>query len=104
MLKAVSWYMLYNCVCVCVYACARVCVCVRVCVCAYACVRVCASQSAIFLQLVCCLVTLLTAQDQSVWGEGYTQRVFQMLLNYTVHPKPKVCHEVYRPAVLQLLM
>ncbi len=23
--------------------------------------------------------------------DSYTQRIFQLLLNYTIHPKPKVC-------------
>lgn len=37
-----------------------------------------------------CLTVLLGAQVGSIWSESNTQRVFQLLLNYTVHPKPKV--------------
>ena len=44
----------------------------------------------VFPQLVKCLTSLLGAQVGTVWSESSTQRVFQLLLNYTVHPKPKV--------------
>lgn len=44
----------------------------------------------LFLQLVTCQITLLCAQDKSVWSNSYTQRIFQILLNFTIHPKPRV--------------
>ncbi len=36
-------------------------------------------------------MSLVTAQDPAVWRDSYTERIFQLLLNYTIHPKPKVC-------------
>ena len=44
------------------------------------------------LQLVTSLTSLLSAQEGSIWSDGHTQKVFQMLLNYTVHPKPRVTY------------
>lgn len=44
----------------------------------------------LFSQLVTSLTSLLSAQEGSIWSDGYTQKVFQTLLNYTVHPKPRV--------------
>ena len=41
-------------------------------------------------RLIHCLTILLGAQVSSIWNESHTQRVYQLLLNYTVHPKPKV--------------
>jgi ribosomal RNA-processing protein 12 len=46
--------------------------------------------TALLKSLVGCLTTLLGAQPASVWAEGYTQKVFQMLLNFCIHPKPRV--------------
>ena len=42
------------------------------------------------LQLVRILTLLLEAQATSVWTDSYTQKIFQMILNFTIHPKPKV--------------
>lgn len=36
------------------------------------------------------MTSLLGAQVGAIWSESSTQRVFQLLLNYTVHPKPTV--------------
>ena len=35
------------------------------------------------------------AQPEGAWSESYLQRVFQLLLNFTVHAKPKVSTQVY---------
>lgn len=48
------------------------------------------NSTSLLKSLVSCLSTLLEAQGQSTWTEGYTQRVFQLLLNYTIHPKPRL--------------
>ena len=49
-----------------------------------------------------CLTALLGAQDASVWADEYTLKVFQLLLNYTLHPKPKVqqAHHTRRQILL----
>lgn len=41
-------------------------------------------------QLVRILALLLEAQATSVWTDSYSQKVYQMILNFTIHPKPKV--------------
>jgi len=46
--------------------------------------------TALLKSLVSCLVVVLGAQNTSVWSDAYTHKVFQMLLNYTLHPKPKL--------------
>ena len=40
--------------------------------------------------LVACLSTVLGAQPEGAWSESYLQRVFLLLLNFTVHAKPKL--------------
>ena len=50
--------------------------------------------SCVHAQLVTSLTSLLSAQEGSIWSDGYTQKVFQTLLNYTVHPKPRVTNFV----------
>ena len=42
------------------------------------------------LQLVCDLALLLEAQPLTVWNDSHCLRVFQIILSFTVHPKPKV--------------
>ena len=37
-----------------------------------------------------CLSGLLRAQDQSAWGDSSTTNIFQSLLTFTVHKKPRV--------------
>ena len=44
----------------------------------------------LFSQLVRALALLLEAQPPAVWSDSHCQKVFQYILNFTVHPKPKV--------------
>ena len=62
------------------------------CVPAFLCEICCDVLYACMAQLVTSLTSLLSAQEGSIWSDGYTQKVFQTLLNYTVHPKPRVCN------------
>lgn len=42
------------------------------------------------LQLLQALTLLLGAQPVGIWSDSHCQRVFQTVLNFTVHPKPRV--------------
>ena len=46
--------------------------------------------SAVLFQLITCVTLLLAAQPSSVWSDGYVQTMLQTVINFTVHPKPKV--------------
>ena len=49
--------------------------------------------SSSLVQLVKALAMLLGAQPAAVWCGSHCQKVFQSLLNFTIHPKPKVGSE-----------
>lgn len=40
-----------------------------------------------------CLSVLLRAQEYAVWGDSSTMRVFESVLAFALHSKPKVCSE-----------
>lgn len=47
------------------------------------------------LQLVLALSLLLEAQPVSTWSDSHCQKVFQTILNFTIHPKPRVWMSVF---------
>merc|ERR1711962_126480 len=49
-----------------------------------------AGRASLMTALLQCLSASLVAQDAAVWSEASTQHTFQILLTFTVHPKPKV--------------
>jgi ribosomal RNA-processing protein 12 len=53
-------------------------------------------------QLVRALGLLLEAQPPSVWSDSHCQKVFQNILNFTVHPKPKL-RKAAQAAVVAML-
>jgi ribosomal RNA-processing protein 12 len=48
------------------------------------------SSTALLKSLVRALALLLQAQPRAVWTDSHCQKVFQTILNFTVHPKPKL--------------
>lgn len=40
-----------------------------------------------------CLSVLLRAQEYALWGDSSTMKVFEAVLAFTLHSKPKVCEE-----------
>jgi ribosomal RNA-processing protein 12 len=60
------------------------------------------SSTALLKSLVRALGLLLEAQPPSVWSDSHCQKVFQNILNFTVHPKPKL-RKAAQAAVVAML-
>lgn len=45
---------------------------------------------ALLRSVIGCLSVLLRAQEYALWGDSSTMRVFEFLLAFTLHSKPKV--------------
>jgi ribosomal RNA-processing protein 12 len=60
------------------------------------------ASTALLKSLMCDLALLLEAQPLAVWSDSHCQRVFQIILSFTVHPKPKL-RKVAQASVVSLL-